>query len=258
MNRFAIVGLIVCLPACGSSSNGGGPTGGPDASGLDAEPDATGNDAANGSDSSSQADSTSSDAGTPDSGGGADSGTSVDSGASIDSSAPADGGDLDATCPATWWMAPTVDMSIVVPADGGVVILHAAGAGTQNYACTVVVDGGTTWTLTGPSATLSDCNGNVIGHHFASDGGANYPEWQTTDGTYVVGEKIGHYTPDGGAESVPWLLLQEYSTSGTGTLSQAAYIQRLFTDGGVAPGPGCDAGDTLQVPYGAQYYFYGQ
>jgi hypothetical protein len=252
MNRFVIVSLIACLPACGSSSNGGGPTGGPDASGMDAETDATSpDDASNGADSS-QSDAASGDTAAPDSSSPTDAGTPADSDTATDS------GDLDATCPSTWLLAPTVNASIEVPADGGMVILHAAGAGTQNYACTVVSDGGTTWTLTGPSATLSDCNGNVIGHHFASDGGANYPEWQTTDGTYVVGEKIGHYTPDGGAESVPWLLLQEYSTSGTGTLSQAAYIQRLFTDGGVAPGPGCDAGDTLQVPYGADYYFYGQ
>jgi hypothetical protein len=108
-----------------------------------------------------------------------------------------------------------------------------------------------------PSADLSDCNGAVIGHHFASEAGAGYPEWQTTDGTYVVGHKLAAFTPDGGAESVPWLLLQQVSTGGAGTLSQTLYVQRLSTDGGVAPGPGCDAGDTLQVPYGAEYYFYG-
>ncbi len=247
MNRIVIVGLIASLAACGSSSNGGGPAG-PDASGVDAGPDGTGpDDATSGGDSQSQPDT-----GTPDTGENVDSGTSADTGTQADS------GETDATCPATWWMAPTVNASLEVPADGGGVILHAAGTGTQNYACTVVSDGGTTWTFTGPSATLSDCNGMVIGHHFASDGGANYPEWQTTDGTYVIGTKIGHYTPDGGAESVPWLLLQEYSTGGTGILSHTEYVQRLFTDGGVAPGPGCDAGDTLQLPYGADYYFYGQ
>jgi hypothetical protein len=247
---LSLASLVACLPACSSSSNGGGPGGQADASGLDsavdAEPDGTSpDDATSGGDA--LPDAASSDTGAPDTGEVADSGAPADSGSSI-----------DATCPSSWLAAPTVDVSIEVPADGGAVILHAAGAGTQNYLCEAPSDGGvTSWVLTGPSATLSDCNGDVIGHHFASDGGANYPEWQTTDGTYVVGDKIGHFTPDGGAESVPWLLLQEYSTSGSGTLSQAAYIQRLFTDGGVAPGPGCDAGDILQVPYGADYYFYG-
>jgi hypothetical protein len=156
-------------------------------------------------------------------------------------------------------VAPTVPASIEVPADGGGVLLHAAGAGTQNYACTAGTDGGISWVFVGPQANLSDCNGNVIGHHYASDGGAGFPEWITTaDGTYVIGHKVAAYTPDGGAASVPWLLLQAVGHGGgTGTLSQVAYVQRLDTDGGVAPGTGCDAGDMAQVPYTADYWFYG-
>jgi hypothetical protein len=41
----------------------------------------------------------------------------------------------------------------------------------------------------------------------------------------------------------------------------AEYIQRLFTDGGVAPPSSCDeaaVGMMLDVPYGADYYFFGQ
>ena len=241
MKRFVTLAVLSCLSACGSSSGGGSPSSQPDASSVDAGSDGSNaEDAANGSDGS------------------LDSGSiTQDSGEVTDSATVPDGSADDASCPATWWNAPTVDPSIAVPTDGGIVILHAAGAGTQNYAC-MTTDAGTVWTLTGPSAVLSDCHGMLVGHHFASEAGANYPEWQTTDGTYVIGDKIGHFTPDGGAESVPWLLLQEVSTGGSGTLSQTAYVQRLFTDGGVAPGPGCDAGDTLQVPYGADYYFYGQ
>ena len=123
--------------------------------------------------------------------------------------------------------------------------------GTQNYSCTVT-DAGTAWTFVGPSAALNDCNGVLIGHHMVSDGGTAFPEWiETSDGTYVVGHKLAAFTPDGGAGSVPWLLLQGVQHGGTGTLSQAEYIQRLYTDGGIAPGPGCDAGDLvrwLRVP----------
>ena len=243
MKRFAIL-TILSLAACSSSSGGGSPTGPADDSGT--------SDAAQ--DSSSPDDATSANDAQPDAAS-TDSAATHDSGETADSTAPGDGG-FDASCPASWSTAPVVSSAIQVPLDGGGVLLHAAGAGTQNYACTIT-DAGTAWTLTGPSATLSDCNGALIGHHFASEAGANYPEWETTDGTYVIGDKIGHFTPDGGAESVPWLLLQEVSTSGSGTLSQVAYVQRLFTDGGAAPGAGCDAGDTLQVPYGADYYFYG-
>jgi hypothetical protein len=41
-------------------------------------------------------------------------------------------------------------------------------------------------------------------------------------------------------------------------LSQVLYVQRLDTDGGVSPAPVCDAGTMIQVPYTADYYFYGQ
>jgi hypothetical protein len=127
-----------------------------------------------------------------------------------------------------------------------------------NYACTAALDGGaSSWTLTGPNAVLGDCTGTVIGHHMASDAGASFPEWITIDGTYVVAKKQAAFTPDGGAASVPWLLLQAVGHGGSGTLGLVDYVQRLETDGGVAPGAGCDAGDTAEVPYSAEYYFYG-
>jgi hypothetical protein len=167
--------------------------------------------------------------------------------------APMDG----ARCTSSWLTPPAVEPSIAVPADGGAVLLHAAGVGTQNYACQTAADGGTGWALLGPAADLSDCRGAVIGHHFASDGGAAAPEWQSNDGTFVIGHKLAALPTDGGAASVPSLLLQAVARGGSGALSQTAYVQRLDADGGAALGP-CNAGDTLQVPYAADYYFYGR
>jgi hypothetical protein len=166
--------------------------------------------------------------------------------------APTDG----ARCTASWLAPPAVNPSIAVPADGGAVLLHATGVGTQNYACQTTADGGTGWSLLGPAADLSDCRGAIIGHHFASDGGAASPEWQSNDGTFVVGHKVAALATDGGT-SVPSLLLQAVARGGSGTLSQTAYVQRLDADGGAALGP-CNAGDTLEVPYAADYYFYGR
>jgi hypothetical protein len=159
-------------------------------------------------------------------------------------------------CPSSWATAPAVDPSIAVPADGGGLLLHASGVGTQSYACTASADGGAGWTLLGPVAQLYDCHGALIGHHFASDAGAGSPEWQTGDGAYVIGHKVAALLADGGTGSVPPLLLKAVGSGGSGALSRAAYVQRLATDGGVARGP-CVAGETLQVPYGADYYFYG-
>ena len=142
-------------------------------------------------------------------------------------------------------------------------VLHALGAGTQNYVCASSTnDAGTTyaWTLVTPDATLSDCHASLIGHHFASEAGAGFPEWQTTDGTYVIGQKHVAFVPDGGAASVPWLLLAAVDGGGTGTLRQTQFIERLNTDGGTAPATGCDSGhvgDKIDVGYTADYYFFG-
>ena len=257
MKHLAVMCVFCLLPACSSSSGGGGGSGENDAS------QDTGN---GGSDSSTQGDSSSNDSSSNDSSSNdsssndatANDSSSNDSGGS-DSGGDVEMGDAsDGGCPGSWTVAPTAPVSIEVPADGGGVLLHAAGAGTQNYTCTAGTDGGVSWVFVGPQANLADCNGNVIGKHFASDGGAGFPEWiTTTDGTYVIGHKLAAYTPDGGSASVPWLLLQAVGHGGSGTLSQVAYIQRLDTDGGIAPGTGCDAGDMVQVPYTADYWFYG-
>ncbi len=171
----------------------------------------------------------------------------------------------DAGCPSNWTVAPVADPSIAVPVGGSGVLLHAVGVGTQNYACSQVTsDAGTSyaWVFTGPQASLNDCNASLVGHHFASDGGAAAPEWQTLDGTYVIGKKNAAFTPDGGAGSVPWLLLQGVAHGGSGTLAQTAYIQRLNTDGGIAPAASTcsqssEVGTTQDVPYTADYYFFG-
>lgn len=228
MKHLALMCVFCALPACSSSSNGAGAGGG--------ENDASHDTGGGGGDSS-----------TPDS-----SSNDSSTGGDVEMGDASDGG-----CPSAWLVAPTAPASIAVPADGGGVLLHAAGSGTQNYACTPGSDGGVSWVFIGPQADLSDCNGTVIGHHYVSDAGPTYPEWITVDGTYVVGHKVGSYTPDGGSGSVPWLLLQAVDHGGSGTLSQVAYVQRLDTDGGVAPGAGCDAGDMAQVPYTADYWFYG-
>lgn len=228
MKHLVLMCAFCLIPACSSSSNGGGGGGG--------ENDAS-HDTGSGGGDSSTSDSSSNDS---------------SSGGDVEQGDASDGG-----CPSAWLVAPMTPDSIAVPADGGGVLLHAAGSGTQNYACTQGSDGGISWVFLGPQADLSDCNGTVIGHHYASDAGASSPEWITVDGTYVVAHKVAAYTPDGGAGSVPWLLLQAVGHGGSGTLSQVAYVQRLDTDGGVAPGAGCDAGDMAQVPYTADYWFYG-
>ncbi|HEY8040808.1 MAG TPA: DUF3455 domain-containing protein [Polyangiaceae bacterium] len=232
MRQLLLVPLALALPACGGDDNGGGS---PDASHDVVSTDVTldtASDVATDVTAQDVATDTGTDTGLTDAG---------------------DGG-----CPASWLLAPTVDPTIAVPSDGGMVLVHSAAAGWQNYACTAAADGGASgWTFVGPTADLSDCHGTLVAHHFATDGGAAFPEWQALDGTYVVGHKVAAFTPDGGASSVPWLLLQGVGHGGTGPLGQVTYVQRVDTDGGVAPSATCDAGATAQVPYAADYYFFG-
>jgi hypothetical protein len=164
----------------------------------------------------------------------------------------------------SWTIVPVVDPSIKVPLDAGdSLLLHAFATGTQNYKCLgTAVDGGTTyaWTLTGPIADLNDCMMTKIGTHYASDGGATRPEWMTMGGGYVIAKRSSGFTPDGGQNAVPWLLLEQTERGGIGPLSKTSWIHRLYTTGGVASGA-CDSNtlnNTQAVQYTADYYFYGQ
>jgi len=161
---------------------------------------------------------------------------------------------------ATGEAPPVVDPSIAVPADGGGVVLHAHAAGTQNYACARGTGGVYSWTPTGPEAELRDERGGLIGHHFASEPNGGAPEWEALDRSYVVGQKVAAFTPDGGAQAVPWLLLRAMAHGGSGPLASAGYVQRVATRGGLAPAAPCDAsvaGTKEKVPYAAEYLFYG-
>ena len=97
-----------------------------------------------------------------------------------------------------------------------------------------------------PEAQLIGTGGRV--HHFGG------PSWQSLrDGSLVTAAKK-QSNPRTGA--IPELLLQVTSHTGSGVLSKADWINRLYTTGGVAPAGPCTAGQTVQIPYGAVYVFW--
>ena len=161
-----------------------------------------------------------------------------------------------------WLKAPNVDPSLAVPAESRRILAHAVAAGTQNYTCSKgAADGGTqhTWSFAGPEATLNGAGGTPMGKHFASSGGPAAPQWETLDGTFVVGKKVAAFTPPAKGD-IPWLLLHVESHGGSGPLAQAQYVHRVNTHGGVAPSMPCDdahLGKAEKVPYTADYFFYG-
>ena len=110
---------------------------------------------------------------------------------------------------------------------------------------------GLSWVFVEPSATLfasANYTGKV-GTHYVG------PTWQSNSGSKVVGARMYGCQPD--TTAIPWLLLEAVSTGGPGIYSSVTYIQRVNTKGGLAPaGPGSFIGETVEIPYTAEYYFY--
>jgi hypothetical protein len=174
--------------------------------------------------------------------------------------------------------ATTIPTELQPPA-GNELFLKAHATGTQNYLCLPSSSGtGMTWSFLGPQATLfvpvrwpgRDIKVQVATHFLspnpAEDATAR-ATWQSAlDSSAAWARAIATVTDtsivDAGA--IPWLLLKVVGTrsgmDGSGGLSQATYIQRLHTSGGIAPLSGCaaatDIGHMAFADYSTDYYFY--
>jgi Protein of unknown function (DUF3455) len=137
--------------------------------------------------------------------------------------------------------------SIQVPS-GHKVAFHVYALGVQIYRWS-----GTSWAFVEPEAELfADANYHgKVGIHYAG------PTWESNDGSTVEARRV----PDTGcspdADAILWLLLKAVSTDGPGIFSSVTYIQRVNTDGGLAPTrSGSSIGEEVEVDYAAEYYFY--
>jgi hypothetical protein len=143
---------------------------------------------------------------------------------------------------------PGIATAIQPPAGSRPIGVYMVASGTQNYTC-VVPAGATTGGFTAastPEAQLIGTGGKV--HHFAG------PSWQSErDQSLVTGTKLAQNAVTG---AIPELLLQVATHSGTGIMTNADYINRLHTSGGVAPTTSCTAGQVVKVPYNAIYVFW--
>ena len=82
------------------------------------------------------------------------------------------------------------------------------------------------------------------------------PTWELTDGSIISGSKLHQASPD--SLSIPWLLLRKVDGSAKGNMLPVTFIQRLNTNGGLAPADANQRkkGQLLQVNYTAEYLFY--
>ena len=134
------------------------------------------------------------------------------------------------------------------------VALTLQAAGVQVYQCRQARDNPAQheWGFVGPEADLYDAAGQRAGRHYGG------PTWEAPDGSKVMAQVVGRM-PAKSADSIPLLLLSARPVAPQGTFGQVTSIQRLETVGGSAPAQKCgapNAGETVRVPYAAQYVFF--
>ena len=133
---------------------------------------------------------------------------------------------------------------------GNKLAFHAYAKGVQIYKWNVITQ---KWDLFGPQAGLfaEENYHGEIGTHYVG------PTWESKSGSKVEGRRVlgTGCTPD--PTAVAWLLLSKFRTEGAGIFSSVTFIQRVNTTGGLAPSdPGLLDGETREIPYTAEYYFY--
>ena len=178
---------------------------------------------------------------------------------------------------------PPVPSNIQVPA-GNKAFLEGHAVGTQNYICLPCSNAttaaamcpdalGFAWILFGPQATLFDDDDEQVITHFLSpnsdESGTTRATWQHSRDTSTVWAFATPATTSTdpafvASGAIPWLLLrvvgdQDGPNDGD-KLSEATFIQRPNTGGGIAPSTGwasaADVGKRAFVPYTADYFFY--
>ena len=174
-----------------------------------------------------------------------------------------------------------IDINILEP--GNVAFLVGHGVGTQNYICSKSGTG-VKYVLFTPQATLfDDDDKQIITHYFSPNpferntdpavvaDGPIRVTWQDKDTSTIWGSAA---LQDGGdastdaqfvaKDAVAWLRVKilgaEAGPTGGDKLAQTTFVQRLNTQGGLAPSTGCasldDLGNKAFVPYTADYFFY--
>ena len=175
-------------------------------------------------------------------------------------------------------VAPNVPSQLEV-LDGSKPFLVGHAIGTQNYVC-LAAGAGFAWNLFTPEATLFTAEARQIITHFFSPN--PHPEngivgivratWQDSRDTSTFwgrAIKTADHTSDplfvkDGA--IAWVLLElagsQDGPRGNGRLTPTTFVQRVNTDGGVAPPEACskasDVGKKAFIPYTADYFFYKQ
>ena len=137
---------------------------------------------------------------------------------------------------------------------GQKMLMSTRGVGEITYECREKKDaaGQHEWAFVGPVATLYAADRQIVGKYYAG------PTWEAADGSKVTGKQVAVAPATPG--SIPLQLVKAEPAMGAGAMQGVGYIQRLNTQGGVAPAATCDAaskGQRQVVKYEADYVFWG-
>ncbi|MGA0609150.1 DUF3455 domain-containing protein [Caldimonas sp. KR1-144] len=155
-------------------------------------------------------------------------------------------------------MAPTFSQeglpeAVRVPA-GHRVAMETVGIGEITYECRAKA--GTPdafeWAFVGPMAQLRSRTGAEVGRYWGPPA-----TWASSDGSAITGTQVA--VAPAAAGSIALQLVKAGPATGAGAMSGVAYVQRVATQGGVAPAKGCDAtaaGRKEIVKYQADYIFW--
>ena len=143
--------------------------------------------------------------------------------------------------------------TVQVPA-GHTVAMETVGAGDITYECRARKDmaGQFEWVFVGPDAKLMDRKGMQVGRYFGPPA-----TWENKDGSKVTATQVA--VAPAGAGNIPLQLVKANPAMGMGAMQGVTYIQRVATQGGVAPAAACAAGNVGQkqvVKYQADYIFW--
>ncbi len=145
--------------------------------------------------------------------------------------------------------------SVQVPA-GQAVAWETVGVGSITYLCDAKKDMANQfeWRFVGPDAKLNNRQGNQVGKYYGPPA-----TWESMDGSKVTAVQIA--VAPSSAGSIPLQLVKANPSMGSGSMNGVSYIQRVATQGGVAPSSPCDmttVGSKQVVNYQADYIFYKQ
>ena len=143
--------------------------------------------------------------------------------------------------------------AVQVPA-GNKVAMETVGVGQITYECRAKAGAADQfeWVFVGPDARLNDRRGMQVGKYYGPPA-----TWESNDGSKLTAVQVA--VAPGAAGAIPLQLVKGNPATGTGSMQGVTYIQRVETNGGVAPAAACAAGNLGSkqvVPYRADYIFY--